>query len=320
VFSTFYDQTVTGYVNAWDKNGDGWMEAPVQADSCIFPSYWEHDPRALIDGDLVGAQYKGYRVYANIQRRKGTNGSLSRKLVDVYEAQARTIRSRYNTQWWNAAQNRYYSAILPNGKYFDGFIADVNTYTLLFGITEDGMKTHTALDALESHQPEYDQTFSYAPEILFAYGRNDSAYRALLKLTNPSFRGSGMPEIVFAAIGAIGTGLMGISPNAPCGLLETLPRLPKALLWIELSRVPVLQNQVTVRHSGLTETVLVNQTGPRFLWRPSFVVQGSRQSSRILIEGLPVRCLFEQRRNRQTTVSAIVPVNPGQSKKATLLL
>jgi hypothetical protein len=318
VFSAFYDRTVTSYVEAWDPNKNGIMESGPEAGRRGIPSYYEDLPRALVGADLIAAQYRGYLVYAAIQDQKGVQGSLSRKLGQDYRAKAEALRVRFNSDWWNPIQNRYYALMLPNRKFYEGYIADANAYALLFGITEDGRRTDAALDLLEKNRPPFDQTLSYSPEILFHYGRADSAYRVLLGLTDPNFRGRGMPEIAFAALGAVATGLAGISPNAPANTLETLPRLPKAVEWVKLTHLPVLQNEIAVRHQGAHETTLTNQTGPVFRWRACFPAVDNDTTPYILVDGTPLKGTRELRANRQAVVYAEVPVKAGQSRTVQL--
>ena len=57
-----------------------------------------------------------------------------------------------------------------------------------------------------------------------------------------------MPEAAFAVIGDTAAGLAGISPDARQHTVETLSRLPKVVEWVKRVRVPVLENEVTVRH------------------------------------------------------------------------
>jgi len=316
VFSNFYDRSVTSYVEAWDRDHDGVMESPLKPRRRGMASYYQEDPVSVVGADMLAAQYAGYLAYASIQERKGVPGSLSNKLAEQYRAKAQALKIRFNTEWWNEVQNRYYSSILPDRRYNSEYIADSNMFSLLFGITEEGLKTEAALDALEKIQPRFDQVMSYIPEVLYKYGRNEAAYQFLLELTDPGFRSRGMPEIAYAVVGAVATGLVGMTADAPHSTLETLPRLPEAMEWLKLSRVPVLGNMVTVQHRGLNETALTNSSGPLLHWKASFPVARALRSAVITVDGVAVPASFEQRINRQVVVSVTVPVKPGQTRKA----
>jgi hypothetical protein len=316
VFSNFYDRSVTSYVEAWDRDRDGVMEGRLHPRRRGIPSYFQEDAEILIGADLLAAQYAGYLTYAAIQGRKGDQGSLSWKLADQYRQRAQSLRLRYNTEWWDAAQNRHYSAILANRGFDSHYIADANVYALLFGIPEDGLKTESALDWMEKVRPTFDQTLSYYPEILFLYGRNQPAYKHLLEITDPGFRGRAMPEVSFAAIGAVVSGLMGVQPDAPRSALATLPNLPIEMGWVKLTRLPVLRNKIAVLHRGLTLTTITNEAGPVFHWRARFPVGPTNQAGTLLIDGVPQDTMRTELPNRRSIVSALVPVNPGQSRTA----
>jgi len=314
VFSNFYDRTVTSYVAAWDRDHDGVMESPLKPRRRGMASYYQEDPVVLVGADMLAAQYAGYLAYASIQERKGVAGSLSNKLAEQYRSKAQALKIRYSAEWWNELQNRYYSSILPDRRYYSDYVADTNMFSLLFGITEEGLKTEAALDSLEKIRPRYDQTMSYFPEVLYQYGRNDVAYQFLLELTDPGFRSRGMPEIAYAVVGAVATGMMGFAPDAPHATLETLPRLPASVEWVRLARVPVLSNEVTVRHRGVSETAFTNVSGPLVHWKVCFPVARAQRTAHIVVDGAPVPASFEQRANRQVVVSAVVPVKPGQTR------
>jgi hypothetical protein len=319
VFSNFYDRTVTDYVSAWDSNRDGIMESSPRQRPRGIASYYQEEPKLLVGADLIAAQYRGYVVYAMIEQHKGKQGSLSHKLADEYLAKAQALRVRYNTEWWNPLQNRHYSLLLENRTFYRGYVAETNLFALLSGLTEDGVKTQAALDSLEENRPHFDQKLSYFPEILFGYGRNESAYQRLLELSDPNFRSRGMPEIVFAVLGATATGLVGISPDAPNRQLETLPRLPQAVSWVKLQRLPILENQIAVAHRGLTETTITNQAGPAFEWKAAFPLTSADRDPRILVDGIAKPARVEHRPGNQLVASLVVPLRPAQTRTARLV-
>ncbi len=317
-FSNFYDRTVTSYVEAWDRDHDGVIESPMKPRRRGMGSYYQEDPLAMVGADMLAAQYTGYLAYAAIQELKGGVGSLSSKLAAQYREKANALRIRYNTEWWNPQMGRYYSAILPNRKFNPEYVADSNAFALLFGLSEEGLKTEASLDALEKIKPPFNQTRSYFPEILYRYGRNESAYQFLLELTDAEFKARGMPEISFAAVGVTATGLMGISADAPHNAVESCPRLPKDVERVKLSHVPILGNEISVLHRGLTDTTLTNESGPLIQWRINFPVQGNSKVVAIFVDGVSITTTLERRANQQYVASAVVPIQPGESRNAKL--
>ncbi len=242
------------------------------------------------------------------------------------------MRTRYNSEWWDPAQARYYSLMMPDHTFYKGSVISADILPLLFGITEEGPKTEAALNDLErtpsttpvgSSAPRESScpaarfgTFSHFPEILFQYGRNDSAYKFLQEITDPAFLNRGKPEIVFAVVGAVASGMMGVSPDAPHQTLETLPRLPKQIQWVKLTHVPVLRNEITVQHRGVTETAITNEAGPDFVWKVSFPNPSSSRNARILVDGVPVPTTSGEQLNHQAIVQALVPVKTGTTRIA----
>ena len=318
VFSNFYDRTVTDYVAAWDPNRNGIMESNPRVRPRGIASYHQEQPDLLVGADLIAAQYAGYLAYSAIEQQKGTQGSLSDRLASDYLTKAQALRLHYNTEWWNPIQNRHYSTMLSDRRFYDGYVTEANLFALLFGLPEDGLKTEAALDLLEKNRPDRDQKLSYYPEVLFEYGRNEAAYRYLLELADPNFRGRGMPEVVFAVLGSTTTGLAGISPDARRNTIETVPRLPKALQWVTLKRIPMLRNQITVSHRGTVETTFTNQSGPPLQWKATFPLPSGEARPLLLLDGRRVPGTIEQSQNRQRVISVSVPVDRGQTRTVRL--
>ena len=320
VFTGFCDRTVTHYVLAWDPERDGIMKFREDRPG-VSASYNQQAPHFLTGADLVAAQYGGYLAYAAIQEIKGGRGSLSHRIADEYRAKAEALRQRFNTEWWDPAQNRFRSGIMPDHSWCGDYVALCNVYALKFGIPEDGPKTEASLDLMESNRPRFASTYSYYPEVLYRYGRNESAYRCLLEISNPGFSGYGMAEMAFVAIGSVGAGLMGIDPDAPRSTVGTMPLLPKELEWVRMTDVPVAANRIAVEHHGNAETRFTNQKGNSLTWKVAFPVPPSGNSAGISIDGTAApKLAFEHRPNRQLVICASVPVKAGQTRVAKLVV
>jgi len=313
-FSNFYDRTVVNYVQAWDRDHDGIMENTIRPR--VSASYHQQRPRFLTGADLVAAQYAGYLTYAAFEEFKGLPGSLSHRVAEEYRGKADALRARFNAEWWNPCQNRFYSGTFPERGFSPDYEPDCDTYVLWFGIPEEGPKTDATLDNLIAARPKFPGALSHLPELLYQYGRYARAHDLLLEIADPEFFGQNVSETAFAVVGAVATGLMGIAPDAPNSKVETLPRLPDSLSWARLSRVPVLKNDITVEHRGLGETAFTNVAGPLVEWKAAFPVPQSRRDIRILVDGVPAAVSFEPRANRQTVIGAVVPVKPGETRIA----
>ena len=318
VFTTFYECSVSRYVAAWDSDHDGIMEGRADRPR-VSASFNQQPPRFRTGADLVAAQYAAYLAYASIQEIKGGPGSLSGKIAGEYRAKAEGLRARFNSEWWDSAHNCFRSGILPDGSWSLDYVAPCNVYPLKFGIPEDGPKAEASLDFMESHRPPFDSTYSYYPEVLYRYERNESAYRHLLGIADPAFSGYQMAETAYAVIGSIGNGLMGIQPDAPRSVVQTKPRLAKDLAWVKLLDVPAGRNRISVEHHGLTETRFTNHSGAALTWKATFPVPGSSNTAGILIDRVAApKLTLESHPNRQPTITGTVLVSPGQTRVAKL--
>ena len=315
-FSTFYARTVSSYVEVWDRERAGVMHENSRQRR-VHGSYHASGPRLATGVDLVAAQYAGYQTYAAIQDFRGREGSLSQKIARDYRQKADSFRGRINREWWNPQQNRFYSGKLADQSWDPEFVAECNMYALWFGLPEDGPKGAAALDELVRTPPVEPRARSYCPEVLYAFGRNEQAYQALLEVGNPEFFGHEVAsEPSFAVIGAVATGLMGIAPNVPKTVLETRPRLSAGLSWAKLSHVPVGPNVVSVEHRGSRETAFTNQSGPPLEWKATF---DAHANARLTVDGASVAPLVGEDAHGQPIASTLVSVNPGQTRTANWL-
>ena len=313
-FLNFYDITVNNYTQLWDQDHDGIMENLRRPR--VHASYFAQKPNFLTGADLIAAQYAGYITYAAMQELIGHEGSLSKRLVGQYRDKADALRKLFNREWWNPAWNRFYSGTLPDRSLAADFVSECNLYTLLFGLPEDGPKTEAALDTAENQRPQFPGAYSYLPEVLYRYDRNDSAYTILLELGGDTFFGKDEGEPAFAVIGSVGSGLMGLAPNAPTATVESFPRLGEALKWAKLSRVPVLRNEIAIEHRGIRESTLTNSAGPALQWKVSFPASDSKPTSQIVVDGVPMPTTLERRPYLRPVISAVVRVSPGQTRSA----
>ena len=319
VFTAFYDRTVSDYVLAWDKERDGVMKASPDQPR-VAASYNQQPPRFQTGADLVAAQYGGYLAYAAIQEFKGGRGSLSAKIAGEYRAKAEALRKLFNSGWWDESLSRFRTGIMPDGSWRMDDVAPCYVYPLKFGIPEDGPKTEAALNLMEQKRPPFDSTYSHYPEVLYRYGRNESAYHHLLEISDTAFSGYKMAETAFAAIGSIGTGLMGIDPDTPNAIVATFPRLPAKLEWVRLANVPVGRNEIAVEHHGVTETRFTNRAGAALTWKVAFPLPASRTGAGILIDGAAApKLAFEHYPNHMPVISTAVPIRPGQTRAAKLV-
>jgi hypothetical protein len=291
VFLNFYRRTVHEYVARWDLGLDGIMTRQrvlnvrgrpdatnrFQKNRGI-PSYDESDPNFVVSIDQLAAQYAGYLAYARFERLKG-----NRSEAEEFSMRARDVKALVNREWWDAGASDYHTRVNLEHR-LEGH--GLNLALLYYGVAEEGFKSASVLNGLLKTIADRKaigiEGQSHFPEILYRYGKAEAAYDQILDLTRNGKDRREYPEVSYAVIGAIATGLMGLDleaarpEKAPVdsmyvdGTIQTLPRLTAATQWAELDHVPVRANELQIRHDGLAKTTVSNSKGPSFIWRACF--------------------------------------------------
>jgi hypothetical protein len=310
VFLNFYRRTVHEHVDRWQLGvHDIMSRARIMnfhaggnyrfQKSRGIPSYDESDPNFVVAIDQVAAQYAGYLAYAQLEQLRGETEEAKQ-----FFARAKSMKLLVNGAWWDKSAGSYYSRV--NLEYrLDGH--GLNTALLYYGIAEDGVKSASVLEALlktiGNGKPIGIEGQSHFPEILYRKGKAEAAYGQILDLTREGKHRREYPEVSYAVIGAIATGLMGLDVQSA---VRTLPRLTAATRWVELDHVPLRANDLSIRHDGLTKTTVTNSNGPSVMWRACFP-----GSYRVLwSEGKAVSAREEVKNVSCSTVN----VSPGTTK------
>ena len=333
VFQRFYRRTVHDYVERWDLSVDSIMKRRrilnvrgrydptnrFQKNRGI-PSYDEGDPNFVVALDQLAVQYAGYLAYSHLQQLKGDEGE-----ADTFLARAREMKSFLNRVWWDTKTENYFSR-LNLAHQMEG--RGLNLSVLYYGAAERGAKSLSVLKgllrAINEKSPVEVEGQSHFPEVLYRYGELDAAYGQIIDLAREGKNRREYPEVSYALIGAIATGLMGIEleaakaenagSNSPYvdGAIVTIPRLTNATAWAELNHVPVRANEVSIRHDGLTRTVTENVKGRSLAWRACF--PGSINT--LLVNGRPVRATHAKTAADQVLSCADVTLGSGERKIA----
>ena len=282
VFDYFYDRTMTDYVKRWSlapsqiMMRQRWLlpmtdeEMREQRGKSHFrrgiPGYSESQHGYLAGIDLLAAEYAAFRDYAVIESMRGDDAGSENA---AYQAAA--IKSLVNTKWWNPNADSYYSTLDAQHRLMGRDAADV----LYWGVADEGRKTEAAIKGLlteiQHHRPCAVEEESHYAEILYRYGAQSAGYQVILDLARPGHCRQEYPEVSYSEIGAITTGVMGVS-IVP-GLerqVETLPGLTTETAWAEMRNLPIGRNLIAIRHEGIRESVFTNLTGPALIWRAAF--------------------------------------------------
>jgi len=148
---------------------------------------------------------------------------------------------------------------------------------LYFGATSDPAHIRGALAHIES--PEYLKNIgieeeSYLPQTFYRYGENAAAYERMMDLSSPDKDRREYPEVSFAVIGALVSGMMGVEPiyDIASGrpLIRSISRLAEKSDSATMNGIHIRQNLVDLEHTGDQKSSLTNRSGPPLLWQATF--------------------------------------------------
>ncbi|MGO9641179.1 MAG: hypothetical protein ACLP1Y_07745 [Candidatus Acidiferrales bacterium] len=305
VFLNYYEKTVVDFVNRWDLGTDGVMKRKRflnergefdPSDSFQFyrgdPGYAEQREDFVLDVSLLDTQYAAYQAYAFIE---GTRGDLD--AAQTYLKKATDVKALVNNSWWDDSTHHFHD-LLKKDYQFEG---NASSDLLYRNVAEDGPKAQSALndllDSVKANPSSGVEGESHYPEILYRYGAPEVAYQEIMDLTRDDRDRREYPEVSYSVVGAIVTGLIGVTLQTPSPLeaggrsdyleviVKTLPGLSAQTAWAELRNLPVRSNFIGVRQEGLRKTALTNETGPSLIWQATF--PGSFDT--LLVNGKPMK-------------------------------
>jgi hypothetical protein len=151
----------------------------------------------------------------------------------------------------------------------------------------------------------------------------EAAYEQIIDLSREGRVRREYPEVSYSVVGAIVTGVMGISiePSAAIADLSpasfnavavTRPSLTSANDWVELRNVSLLGGNVSVRHQGTGRTYLTNHGTASLRWKPEF--SGSFGS--LQIDGSAARAANRSSLSGPVLAGAVVTVAPAKTLQA----
>jgi hypothetical protein len=267
-FLAFYRLSLKEYIEAWDKDGDGIPEHHPEYGYRGLGGYDEgpFSDRGLYGSDLLAAMARAFGSYAGIRQVIGG----SRSDGDPFFKREEELRKLYEEGWWSEAKGRYADGRVQGGALVYQDLIWNGVFPLYFGLIPPGPRRDATLGRIIEAKPEGIEIESYLPEILYRYGYEDAAYARILALTDPSKERREYPEVPFAVVGAIATGLMGIQPNWWWGRIWTRSGLTGATAWAELKNLPVFDGVADIRHDGRFRTTLHLRSGRAIDWMATF--------------------------------------------------
>jgi hypothetical protein len=265
-FLAFYRQSVEDYIKAWDKDGDGIPEHRPEYGSRGLGGYDEgpFSDKALYASDLIAAMARAFDGYAGMLEVRGEAAAAA-----GLRRRAESLRRDYDG-WWSDARGKYADGRVQGGRLVYQDLIWNGVFPLYFGLVPAGPRREATLRRIADATPEGIEIESYLPEILYRYGKDEAAYARLLALADPAKARREYPEVSYAVIGALATGLMGLDPDARSRTIKTRSALTAATPWAALRGVPVFDAVVDVRHDGRAKSVLTVRSGGAVVWKAAF--------------------------------------------------
>ena len=282
VFLNFYHRSLEDYVERWDLTLDGVLERerfmnresydPDDAYQFCrgIPSYHEGDPGRTRAGiDLLAFQAAAYRAYARILALRGNRSGFR-----TYDRKSAAVKKCIDSSFWNAAEQRYYDLLLTDSTYV--MSGGMQVYMLYAGIASQPDRIRKTVQSIIQGPPINIEMRSHYPEVFFRYGVNRKALEILSELADPGTKRREYPEVSYAVVGALVTGLMGIAPSETRDEISTISRLPENLEWASIDNLPYQGQALAVRHDGKDRSTLTNRGVRPVTWIAGFPGSGGR--------------------------------------------
>jgi hypothetical protein len=208
-FRQFFRETLTDYVEQWQLQPTTILarERIVNrkllkgefADSRGIPSYSEGTADFVVGADLLAAEYRAIRSYAEIAVEPHDKALSSRM-----QHGADRLQRILETVVWSPQERHFYGRI--RGDRSGAGSGD--TLVLYFGAAKNPDSIRGALDYVAN--PKYwgqinIEEESYVPIVLFRYGRSEEAYKVLFDLTRPGKLRREYPEVSFCSANCLNT-------------------------------------------------------------------------------------------------------------------
>ena len=141
--------------------------------------------------------------------------------------------------------------VLRNGSTLSGWGKTETMFPLIAGLAAGGSEqTDAAFALLEEYANSHTITECRCqmPEALFRYGRPDAAVQLLKGLLLDARRT--YPEVSFAYVDVMVSGILGVAPDALGYAVTTTHRLPSSVTWANATQIAVGPHTIAVAHAA----------------------------------------------------------------------
>lgn len=293
----FYDLSLNEYTKHWELSFDEIrtrnrsMHLSDLLDSRFgnkrgIPTYNEGGKgETLIGIDMTASLIAALEAYSEMLR---INGEISES--KKYLLKAKKEHSFLDEFWWDDTRKEY-RTILYEDESFDHFMVGDDQaflhYLIYFEALTDEKKIKKVVEKYEANFHKLIvELKSYLPIIFYENGKSDLANKMIIDLCSINNHRRDYPENSYTVIEHMTRGLMGVNVNAESNSFSTISRLTEDEEWAELTNIPLLNNKISVKHSGLTKSTASNESGKSVNWIAQF--QGSYEH--LYINGAKTKC------------------------------
>jgi len=277
-FQNFYQHSMEDYTARWQLGlneimlRDRWINTPKPLDSGDYfhiarglPSYEEGDLfKMQVGADLLGFQYRAYLAWAEILDLNGEKDKATEQ-----RSNALNLKKYFITEWLNDSSKTFYRAHFSDR----GFVSKPSQFLLYTGIAHADGQIDKEVARLVNFGKTNIESQSYLPLILFRYDQNKEAYAHVLDLSSPGKKRREYPEVSFAVIESIISGLAGVEANAASKLISTLPRMSEVDQQLAIKNIPIFSGEIDLTHLSPATSILLNKTGEAISWKARFYGQ-----------------------------------------------
>lgn len=274
-FKKFYVLSMNEYVDHWDLGYDQITkrsramhnsEATRFGTSRGIPTYNEGGRGETILGiDMSASIVAAYKAYSEMLKQSGQSAE-----ADKHQQKAKREQQFLDEFWWDTEKQEYRSIQYADNT-FDYFMVEDNQaylhYLLYYNAINDQAKIKKLTEDYRANfQKLIVELKSYLPIIFYENGYTNLASKMIVDLCSTENKRRDYPENSFTIIEHITRGLMGIDVDASSNSISTISRFATENDWAEMNDIPVLSNQISVKHVGNTKTIFTNQAGASLTW------------------------------------------------------
>ncbi len=266
-FTHFYHLSMNDYIARWDKDGDGIPEKQGDIYYRGIPSYMEShvaENGIYIGSDLIGAMFAAYKAYSTILHIQGNTSESIRM-----EEKSLELQELFHRDWWSEQNAMFYSAILQDGTKsivdidnIDITSSELTPMPLYYNVVKDPQRRHRFIHLLHECKTLNVETLSILPELFYKHGEPVLGFNTLIQLMDPSLKRRDYPEVSFSVVGAVITGLIGLSADAYSRKVVVQPAIPESIDWIEIENIPLFDGSITLKIHNHTVVIESNCDRP----------------------------------------------------------